>query len=282
MTLSTGPRPPEQGRIAQAFASARQRGRCCLIPYITAGDPDLARTRSIARGITTAAADLLEIGVPFSDPIADGPVNQRASERALRNGVTLRTCLDLSARLRADGAPPIVLFTYYNPIHRMGLESFAVAAAASGVDGVLVTDLPPEEADELRAALRPRGVDLIFLLSPTSSTQRVERISRNASGFIYFISRTGVTGEREDLPRGLDAQVRAARDVSRLPIAVGFGISRPEQARAIADFADGVVVGSVLVRLIEEHAAAPDLEERVVEFCRTLQASLHLRPAAGS
>ena len=168
MTPSVAPEPPGEGRIARAFAEARAHGRCCLIPYITAGDPDLARTRSIARGLAAAGADLLEIGVPFSDPIADGPVNQRASERALRNGVTMRTCLDLSARLRADGAPPIILFTYYNPIHRMGLESFAVAAASSGVDGVLVTDLPPEEADELQAALRPRGVDLIFLLSPTS------------------------------------------------------------------------------------------------------------------
>jgi len=240
----------------------------------------MEKTRSIARGIARAGADLLEIGVPFSDPIADGPVNQRASARALRNEVTMRSCLDLSARLRSDGAPPIVLFTYYNPIHRMGLEPFAVAAAASGVDGVLVTDLPPEEADELQGALRPRGVDLIFLLSPTSSQQRVERICRNAAGFIYVISRTGVTGAREDLPPGLDAQVRAARDASRLPIAVGFGISRPEQARRIAEFADGVVVGSALVRLIEEHAASPGLEERVVEFCRTLQASLHLRPAA--
>jgi len=282
MTPSVAPEPPGEGRIARAFAEARAHGRCCLIPYITAGDPDLARTRSIARGLAAAGADLLEIGVPFSDPIADGPVNQRASERALRNGVTMRTCLDLSARLRADGAPPIILFTYYNPIHRMGLEAFAVAAAASGVDGVLVTDLPPEEADELQAALRPRGVDLIFLLSPTSSKQRIERICRNACGFIYVISRTGVTGAREDLPPGLEAQVRAARDASMLPIAVGFGISRPEQARRIADFADGVVVGSALVRLIEEHAASASLEERVEEFCRTLQASLHLRPAAES
>ncbi len=271
---------PEGGRIARAFAAARAQGRCCLIPYITAGDPHLEGTRSIARGITRAGADLLEIGVPFSDPIADGPVNQRASERALRNGVTMRSCLDLSARLRSDGAPPIILFTYYNPIHRMGLEPFAGAAAASGVDGVLVTDLPPEEAVDLKTALRPKGIDVIFLLSPTSSKQRVERVCREASGFIYFISRTGVTGAREDLPPGLDAQVRAARDASSLPIAVGFGISRPEQARAIAVFADGVVVGSALVRLIEEHAASPDLEERVVEFCHTLQASLRLHPTA--
>jgi tryptophan synthase alpha chain len=272
---------PEAGRIKRAFAGARAQGRCCFIPYITAGDPSLEGTRTIARGIAHAGADLLEIGVPFSDPIADGPVNQRASERALRNGVTLRSCLDLSARLRAEGAAPIVLFTYYNPIHRMGLETFAGAAAASGVAGVLVTDLPPEEAGDLQAALRPWGIDLIFLLSPTSSRQRVERVCREASGFVYFISRTGVTGAREDLPAALDAQVRAARDASSLPVAVGFGISRAEQAKTVAGFADGVVVGSALVRLIEEHAASPDLEERVVEFCRTLQAALRL-PRTGS
>jgi tryptophan synthase alpha chain len=265
---------PDAGRIARVFSAARAQGRCCLIPYITAGDPHMEGTRSIVRGIARAGADLLEIGVPFSDPIADGPVNQRSSERALRNGVTLRTCLELAARLRSDGAPPIILFTYYNPIHRMGLDSFASAAAASGVDGVLVTDLPPEEAVDLKTALDPKGVDLIFLLSPTSSKQRVERVCRGAAGFIYFISRTGVTGAREDLPPGLEAQVRAARDASSLPVAVGFGISRPEQARAIAVFADGVVVGSALVRLIEEHAASPDLVERVVEFCGTLHAAL--------
>ena len=262
------------GRIARAFAAARGEGRCALIPYVTAGDPDLSRTRSIALALGRAGADLVEIGVPFSDPIADGPVNQRAAERALRNGVTLRSCLDLSAELRAAGVPPVVLFTYYNPIHRLGSEVFARAAGAAGVDGVLVTDLPPEEAGELRAALRTCGVDLIFLLSPTSSEERIDLVCREASGFIYVISRTGVTGAREDLPEALHGQVLAARRATDLPIAVGFGISRPEQARAIAAYADGVVVGSALVRLIEENSGTPDLERRVEEFCRTLRAPL--------
>ncbi len=271
--MSASP-PQEPGRIACAFAAARAAGRCALIPYITAGDPDLGGTRSIARVLARAGADLLEIGVPFSDPIADGPVNQRAAERALKKGVTLHACLDLAADLRADGAPPVVLFTYYNPIHRMEPGSFARAAAASGIDGVLVTDLPPEEAEDLKEALGANGVDSIFLLSPTSSTERVGLVCRKASGFIYFISRTGVTGEREDVPESLAGQVRAARRASSLPIAVGFGISRPEQARAIAEYADGIVVGSALVRLIEENAASPDLERRIEEFCRTFAAPL--------
>jgi tryptophan synthase alpha chain len=277
----SAPRGPSSGRIAQAFTAARREKRCAFIPYVTAGDPDLARTRSIGRALARSGADLIEIGVPFSDPIADGPVNQRSAERALRNRVTLRSCLDLSADLRSDGAPPVVLFTYYNPIHRMGLEAFARAAGASGVDGVLVTDLPPEEADDLRAALRPHGVDLIFLLAPTSSRERVDRAGRQASGFLYFISRTGVTGAREDLPAGLPAQVRAAREASSLPIAVGFGVSRPEQAREISAFADGVVVGSALVRIVEENAASPDLEGRIEEYCAGLKKALQIEPRGG-
>ncbi len=270
----TAPPPEGPGRIARAFAKARAEERCALIPYVTAGDPDLARTRSILRALGDAGADLMEIGVPFSDPIADGPVNQRAAERALRNGVTLRSCLDLAAELRAGGVPPVVLFTYYNPIHRMGPETFARAAGVCGVDGVLVTDLPPEEAVDLHVALRASGVDLILLLSPTSSQERVELVCREASGFIYVISRTGVTGAREDVPSDLEGQVRAARRATNLPIAVGFGISQPGQAAAIAAYADGIVVGSALVRLIEENAASPDLESRIEEFCRTLRAPL--------
>lgn len=273
--MSGGPARPGS-RIAAAFAAARGRKRCALIPYLTAGDPDLATTRSLAGALRRGGADLVEIGVPFSDPIADGPVNQRAAERALGNGVTLRSCLDLAADLRRDGCPPVVLFTYYNPIHRMGIGPFARAAAGSGVDGVLVTDLPPEEAGELRDALAAGGVDLIFLLSPTSSPERVAKVCAGAGGFIYFISRTGVTGVREDLPPELAGQVRAARQASRLPIAVGFGVSRPEHVRAIASFADGVVVGSALVRLVEENAPAPDLEARVEAFCRSLAASLEI------
>ena len=260
------------GRIAAAFAAARGAGRCALIPYLTAGDPDLSTTRRLVAALRRGGADLVEIGVPFSDPIADGPVNQRAAERALRRGVTLRSCLGLAADLRRDGGPPVVLFTYYNPVHRMGVEAFAVEAARSGVDGVLVTDLPLDEAEELRGALGRAGIDLVGLLAPTSSAERVRTVLALCGGFVYFISRTGVTGVSDELPPELAGQVRAARQESRLPIAVGFGIGRPEQVRTIASFADGVVVGSALVRLVEEHVEAPDLEDRVEAFIKSLSA----------
>jgi tryptophan synthase alpha chain len=257
-------------RIAAAFERARAAGRPALIPYVCAGDPDLAASAAVVKALGRGGADIVEIGVPFSDPIADGEVNQRAAERALRNGVTLRAVLDLAGGLAREGAPPLVLFTYYNPIHRLGIETFAREAGAVGVDGVLVTDLPPEESGDLREALLGAGLDLIFLLSPTSSRERVARAAREGRGFVYFISRTGVTGTREDLPAGLADQVRAARAVCPLPIAVGFGIGRPEQVRAVASFADGVVVGSALVRLIEEAGDAPDLPARAEAFLRSL------------
>jgi tryptophan synthase alpha chain len=257
-------------RIGAAFAAARREMRPALIPYVTAGDPDLVTSRAIVRALARGGADLVEIGVPFSDPIADGPVNQRSAERALRNGVSLRTSLDLVAALRRDGSPPLVVFTYYNPIHRLGIESFARLAGDAGADGVLVTDLPPEEAGELRAALRAVGLELIVLLSPTSSKERLELACREAGGFLYFISRAAVTGTKEELPPGLADQVRAARAHTRLPIVVGFGIGRPDQVRSVAAFADGVVVGSALVRLIEETAGSPDLLSRVEAFCRNL------------
>jgi tryptophan synthase alpha chain len=268
----SAPRVRAAGRIAAAFAAARGAGRPALIPYVTAGDPDLAATRGILGALARGGADVLEIGVPFSDPIADGPINQRSAERALRNGVTLRDVLDLAAALRQDGLPPIVLFTYYNPVHRMGIEPFARAAGEAGVDGVLVTDLPPEEAGDLGAALRATGIDLIFLVAPTSSRERVDRICHEGRGFLYFISRTGVTGVREDLPEGLPDQVRAVRQAcrGRLPIAVGFGIGSRRQVEAVATFADGVVVGSALVRLIEELGPAPDRLGRIEAFCRAL------------
>jgi len=255
-------------RIAAAFAAAA--GRPLLIPYVTAGDPSLEATREIVLAAARGGAGIIELGVPFSDPIADGPVNQRAAERALRRGVSLRRVVELAARLRAEGAPPLVLFTYYNPIHRLGIGPFVEAARRAGLDGVLVTDLPMEEADELGAALDAAGIDLISLLSPTSSPERIERLCRSARGFLYFISRTGVTGAQEGLPAELAGQVRAARRRTRLPIAVGFGIAGPAQARSVGAFADGVVVGSALVRLIEEHADATDLPVRVEKFCRDL------------
>ncbi|MEE9291577.1 MAG: tryptophan synthase subunit alpha [Acidobacteriota bacterium] len=258
------------GRIGAAFGRARAEGRPAIIPYIAAGDPDLGMTKKIVGALHRGGADIVELGVPFSDPIADGPVNQRAAERALKNGTSIRSVLDLCAQLRKDDAPPVVLFTYYNPIHRMGIDEFARAAAQAGVDGVLVTDLPVEEADDLDEALLESGIDLIFLLAPTSTKERIERTCARARGFIYFISRTGVTGARERLPEGLEARVRAVRKSCSLPIAVGFGISTGTQVQEVAAFADGVVVGSALVRMIEEYSSASDLTVRVERFCRDL------------
>jgi len=268
--MTQGSPPAPAGRIADAFARARAGGRPALIPYITAGDPDLGSSHALVLALARGGADLIELGVPFSDPIADGPINQRAAERALRNGTTLPDVIALAGKLARVGAPPLVLFTYYNPIHRMGLAAFAAAAREAGVAGVLVTDLPPEEAGPLRAALDGSGVDLIYLLAPTSAPERIALVAREARGFLYFISRTGVTGVRDALPPGLEEQVRRVRAATALPVAVGFGISEPKQVREVAAFADGVVVGSALVRLIEEAGAAPDLPQRVEDFCRRL------------
>jgi tryptophan synthase alpha chain len=218
-----------------------------------AGDPDLATTASAVRALAGAGADVIELGVPFSDPIADGPVNQAAATRALAAGATLGRILAMVSGLRADVAVPLVLFSYFNPIFRYGVERFAEHAAASGVDGVLVVDLPPEEAaGEYLEALRQHGLDRIFLLAPTSTRERRRAVRRTGSGFVYYVSRTGVTGERRALPADLVDEVRSLRRDIDLPIAVGFGISTPEQVAAVAEIADGVVVGSALVRRIAE------------------------------
>jgi tryptophan synthase alpha chain len=259
------------GRIAAAFATARAAGRAAFIPYLAAGDPDLATTQALVGALVRGGADIVELGVPFSDPIADGPVNQRAAERALRSGTTLSGILDLCAALRRQGGPPIVLFTYFNPIHRLGTAAFAERAAAAGVEGVLVTDLPPEEGIELHAVLAARGIDRIGLVAPTSTEARIDAIVAAASGFLYYISRTGVTGERAELPPGLERQVDGVRRrAGRLPIAVGFGISRPGQVAAVSRFADGVVVGSALVRAVEDGSGVAGLPDRIEALCRSL------------
>jgi len=246
-------------RIADAFARARRERRAAFVPYLTAGDPDLETTAELVAALERAGADVVELGVPFSDPIADGPVNQAAAERALDAGTTLTGILAQVARLRARTPVPIVLFTYFNPVFRYGIERFAEHAADSGVDGVLVVDLPPEEArGEYLDTLRAQGLDAIFLLAPTSTRERVAAVAAVASGFVYYVSRTGVTGERGELPRELAREVKALRKRLKLPVAVGFGISTPEQAAAVARVADGVVVGSALVRLVAEHGREPE------------------------
>ncbi len=258
-------------RIADAFASVQRSGRPGLVAYVTAGDPDLERSGDILVALGSNGADVLEVGVPFSDPLADGPVIQRASERALKGGATLRKTLNLIARRRAEIAAPIVLFTYANPILRMGEAAFARAAADAGVDGVLVLDLPVEEADGFRGCLVDARLDPIFLLSPTTSDERIRRAAELGRGFLYVISRLGVTGARERLGSDAEPLVRRIRSHSRLPLAIGFGISRPEQVAEVGRWADAAVVGSALVNVIAEHGAAPDLADRVGAYARWLK-----------
>lgn len=253
---------------------------------MTAGDPSLDATARLMVEADRRGADVIELGVPFSDPLADGPVIQRAAQRALAGGASLVRVLETVARVRAEVSAPIVLLTYYNPLFVFRLASFADAAARAGVDGVMVIDLPPEEAEPLDAELRRAGVDLILLAAPTSTPDRLRLIGQRSRGFIYLVSLTGVTGERTTLPADLEAQIRALRLVTTKPICVGFGIGRPEQAAAVGRIADGVAVGSAIVRLVEERAASPTLVSDVGDFIASLKAPLRAgapgAPGAGA
>ena len=260
---SSAATPESAGRIAQRFRELSEAGELGLIAYITAGDPSLEASEKIVLAAARAGADAVELGVPFSDPVADGPTIQRASERALRSGTTLAGVLELVRRLRARTDVPLVLFGYFNPFLQMGLERFAAAAAAAGADGVLVTDMTAEESDEYRAAMRARGLDTIFLAAPTSTDARLERIAECSSGFLYLVSRMGVTGAREAMPEELPALARRVRRFTRLPLAVGFGISLPEHVSMLGGIADAAVVGSALVAEIEK-AATPDAAAEAV------------------
>jgi tryptophan synthase alpha chain len=258
-------------RIAAAFQRIRQEGRPGLITYTTAGDPDLPRSAEILKALDRAGADVLEVGVPFSDPLADGPAIQRATERALAAGGSLRASLALVEQIRPLVSAPVVIFSYANPIMRMGMTTFARRAAAAGVDGVLALDLPIEEAGEFREALAAEALDTIFLLSPTTTETRIKKAAELGRGFLYGISRLGVTGARDRVAAGADALVRRIRAHTDLPIALGFGISRPEHVAEVAAYADAAVVGSALVSLIAEAAASPQLIERVEEYVRSLK-----------
>lgn len=249
-------------RIAETFAAAAAAGRAVFVPYLTVGDPDLATTRECVLAAVDAGADVLELGVPFSDPMADGPVIQRSSARALAAGTSLRRVLELVGDLRRRIATPIVLFGYYNPFFQYGLDALARDVAAVGADGILCVDAPPEEAGPLRRAARPCGLDVIALLAPTTPPARVRCVAREASGFLYFVSVLGVTGAREELPADLPEMVARVRRATALPIAVGFGVQTPAQAGWVASFADGVVVGSAIVREIER-AVPADAPARV-------------------
>ncbi len=249
-------------RIDDAFAAARARKQPAFVAFLTAGDPSLERTLDAALALERAGADVLELGVPFSDPLADGPVIQRASERALGRGVTLRHVLQLVRVLRERSNLPVVLFSYCNPLHRYGLPALAADAKAAGVDGVLVTDLPPDEGADWIAAARANDLDTIFLAAPTSPDARLQIIAEHSRGFVYAVSRAGVTGEQSAVSHDAAPLLARLRAHSRIPVALGFGISTPEQVRAAGTVADGVVVGSALVRFLEESPDG-DLEAKV-------------------
>lgn len=257
-------------RIAETFARLRRERRRALIPFITAGDPDLETTRALVPELARAGAGLIELGVPFSDPMADGPVIQRASERALRNGVGVAEVLSVVTDARREMDVPIVLFSYYNPLLQYGAERLCRDAKRAGVDGMLVTDLAPEEAGEFAATLRAHELDLIFLVAPTSTDARLRRIAERASGFIYAVSRAGVTGVQNASSMEAEGLVARVRTVTDLPIAVGFGISTREQVADTWRYADAAVVGSAIVSEIEKQADASALVAHVGGFARGL------------
>ncbi len=253
-------------RIVEKFAQLKKAGRKGFIVYIGAGDPNLAATRELALAFDKAGVDILELGVPFSDPLADGLVNQLAAQRGLESGTTPPKVLEAVAAIRQRSAIPIILYIYFNLIHKVGLERFIKAAAKAGVDGMLVLDLPPEESDNYEALMRQAGLCHIYLVAPTTPEDRIELIVKRGSGFIYYVSREGVTGMQVRVASNLASQVAKIRAHTKLPIAVGFGISTPEQAKTVASVADAVVVGSAVVNQIAEHGKSEKLIHNVVKF----------------
>jgi tryptophan synthase alpha chain len=259
------------GRIARRFADLSRAGELGIVAYVTAGDPSLDASEKIVLAAAEAGADVIELGVPFSDPVADGPTIQRASERALKSGTSLSGVLDLVRRLRTRTEVPLILFSYFNPMLQMGLEKFAEAASSAGADGVLATDLTPEEAGDYRQVMSGHGLDTIFLGAPTSTDARLALIAGVSSGFLYLISRTGVTGERDSLPEDVPSLVRRARQFTKLPIAVGFGISLPTHITVLGGIADAAVVGSALVAEIEKASSADAAAAGVADRIRVLK-----------
>ncbi|MBZ5495273.1 MAG: tryptophan synthase subunit alpha [Acidobacteriia bacterium] len=262
--------------IARTFEQLKQGGRKAFIPFITAGDPDLETTIGLVPELERAGAHIVELGIPFSDPVADGPTIQRSSERALRHGYRLADYLEAVGTIRRQTGLPLVLFSYFNPILQYGLENLARDARAAGVDGVLVTDITPEEGDDYCACLGRHELDPIFLVAPTSGPRRIGRIVDSCRGFVYVVSRAGVTGARDALSDSILPTLARVRERTQLPVAVGFGISRPEQVQAVWEVADGAVVGSAIVAQVEKNAGAPDLPAQVGAFCRWL-----IAPAVG-
>ena len=265
-------------RLADCFEALRERGEKALVPFVTAGDPDLETTRALVLCMAEAGADVIELGVPFSDPMAEGPTIQRSSERALAGGTSLRAVLQLVRELRPRLQVPLVLMGYANNLLAMGEERAAEALGAAGVDGLIAVDLPPEEGECFHAALRAEGVDPILLAAPTTRPERLEMLARRTAGFLYFVSLTGVTGARTALSDSLEAEVRAVRAVSEVPVCVGFGVSTPEHAAKIGAFADGVVVGSAVVERIERAGSREEAVESVARFVAELKEPLRPPP----
>jgi len=256
--------------IAAKFAELKGSKHKAFIPFITAGDPDLETTIRLVSELERAGSHIVELGIPFSDPVADGPVIQRASERALKHGYRFADYLSAVKMIRRESAIPIILFSYFNPVLQYGLERLAQDARSAGVDGVLVTDMTPEEGGDYCACLERHGLDPVFLVAPTSDDQRVKTIARCSRGFIYLVSRTGITGERENLSDSIAPTLARVRKHSDLPVAVGFGISRPEHVRDVWKIADGAVVGSAIVAQIEKEGLSRELPARIGAFCRWL------------
>jgi tryptophan synthase alpha chain len=264
-------------RIARLFESLKRDGRKGLIAYITAGDPSPERTPALVEALERGGADLIELGVPFSDPIADGPVIQRASERALAAGTTIRKVLGIAREIRRGSEIPLLLFTYLNPVVRYGLEALARDAAACGIDGCLLTDASVEEAGEYVEAMRRHGLDTVFLAAPTSTERRLKLVAHYSTGFVYLVSRTGVTGARASLSDAIGPLVKAVRAVTDLPLAVGFGVSRPEHVEELGRQVEAVVVGSAIVDLIGRNADNASLEVQLESFARELKHGFQMR-----
>lgn len=265
---------PSPSRIAALFTRKKQEGRSAFIAYLTAGDPAPGLTVDLVLALERGGADLIELGVPFSDPIADGPIIQRASDRALRAGMTLAKLLEMVRQIRLQSEVPLLLFSYLNPLLRFGFDRLAKDAVEAGIDGVLLTDLSVEEAGDSVRRIREAGLDTVFLAAPTSTERRLALVAQHSSGFVYLVSRTGVTGEQASVSSGVRPLVERTRHHTSLPLAVGFGISTPSQVAQVAQIADGVVVGSAIVKTVEAHAASPSLAVEVERFTSWLTAPL--------
>jgi len=261
-------------RIEEKFKELKLKNQSGLILYLTAGDPKLKITEQLILKLEQAGADIIELGVPFSDPTADGPTIQRASQRALKNYFSLDDILGMVERVRTRSQVPLLLFSYYNPIFKYGEERLVKRLKEVGIDGILVVDLPVEESENLAKLCKKIGINLILLATPTSNSSRLKAISKNSSGFIYYVSVTGITGARKELPKDISENLAKVKKITKLPIAVGFGVSTPGQAQALGKIADAVVVGSALVSIIEQYGGGQSLFEEVEKFCRAIKSGL--------